>query len=240
MAMTRNTAIFIATAILFLSGCNMFYNTNCSYHDVHPEHVDPSILVPPANVTYINATNTLIVDAAREWQLQSQVADVKFLDYILWVVALGSKNLVYAPYHDFQRIIDQDDLRNTVVTIEKSKWDRYGITVIKQRMTKSCNLTQHYSPTALAVTGHQLNPCVSIYTSNSAYQTDSYSLNSSGNLEGYRNCYGGTVASPAEIVSEAVFKAVMFLWVASVILMVAFWKQEDTQEEQIVQEGKVQ
>lgn len=248
MATTRHNVIFTVTALLFLATGHMFYNLSCSYHSVHPKHVDPDIPVPPVNITYINATKTMIVDAAREWELQSQSADIKFLNKILWVVTLGSSNLVYAPYHEFHRILREEDLTNSMLIIEKSDGDSYSmesIAVIEQTMKEDCDLEWQYRPMVPAVVGKDWRSSCVVSESEIAYRTDSFYLNVSGNLNGHRNCHGGTVASPSEIVSQAVFTATMLVWIWMVIVMLLCWKQEDTQdlispeEEDMVKGGEV-
>ena len=251
MAITRNTAICTVTAVtavLFLSLYVHLSHSNIFHSGIHPEHVDPNIMVPPVNVTYIRETNTLIIDAAKEWELQSHTPYIRTLDYIVWVFSLGTSTLVYAPYSKFQEILARSNLNHTAVIIEVSG---PHISVIEKRASKDCDLEQSYisslpsgvlpAPKIVTSTGsaqdvnlgtyyqhgsnlYKLFRCAR-YSGEVMYRTDSFNLKVDGNLEGYENYYGGSVANPAEIASSLVLKFIsaVWFWTVAAVVISYYW-----------------
>lgn len=204
---------WITSVLLVLSVVNMMRNRQCSYQGAaHPDHVDTTIPQLPTKVTYHKETNTLIIDDAQEWLLQSQTADVKFMDGILKIVTLGRSSLKYAPYHYFYKIINSENINNTVLIIEKDQRDPYSISV-QQYNVRNWDLELHQDPTQRLWKN-------SFRTSHhTSFHTDSFYRNNGNDTHGHLNCFGGYVANPTEIVSTAITETMFAVWVWSMILL---------------------
>lgn len=220
MPATRKDVLITVTTILAIAIGNMVHNASTSYEDIiGPGKVDPSIPIPFANVTYLTHSNTLLVDNAREWLLQSQSSDIKILNAILWVVTASTSTLVYAPYHEYHTILRDYNLTNTIVLIEKNqRWAQDSISIVAYYVRNECNLTELYNAGEVFQKHHW---CAErIFTRYAP--TNGFFLNVNGDPYAYKNMFGGAVASAEEIISVAVFEAVMVLSVLTLLTIFLF------------------
>lgn len=214
--MRKSTALaWITSTLLVLSVANVLSNTQCRHKGPpHPVRVDPSIPHLPPKVTYYKDTNTLIIDDAQHWQLQSQSSDVKLLNWILKIVTLGYSWLEYAPYSHFHSLLRDQDLRNAVLIIEVNQRDFYVISVGMYKVGGR-DLGKHLDPT-------QRQWESSVYNKHyKSFYTDSFYRVNEGDVSGHINCFGNHEASPAEIVSVAIIQSTFAVWSVSMIILLA-------------------
>lgn len=223
MAVTRSVLVTVASIILVVFLANKNDNVMCFNSDTDPDvPVFPTI---SPDVTYFEKSNTLIVDDARWWQVldphSTENTKITILNWILWITTLGSSTLEYAPYYTFDKIITEDDMVDTAVMIGNSATGPHSLTVTKLVLSSYCHFEEDHHRLNIS----QWEKCLHSSSSYTFY-TDAFYRNSNGDISGHHNCTGGITASPAEIVSDAMFTFVLWWWVVMVLGCLFSWVHE--------------